>query len=168
MARNGSDQPNIENLKLDNGENNQQAVAGDGPPKTAKQLAKEAEKAEKLRKFEEKQKAKEQAEKEKKEKAASGKEKTKPPDITEYTSPTAPGEKKGIKIKHSFQIFHLFILQIFIVNYLKVIVQNMSKQLGILGGKIKVFFVLNIMMNILQLMLLHHEKILLWLFHHQM
>lgn len=64
MATSGSDQPNIENLKLDEGENNQQAAAtGDGPPKTAKQLAKEAEKAEKLRKFQEKQKAKEEAEK---------------------------------------------------------------------------------------------------------
>jgi hypothetical protein len=63
MATSGSDQPNIENLKLGDNENNQQAVDGDGQPKTAKQLAKEAEKAEKLRKFQEKQKAKEEAEK---------------------------------------------------------------------------------------------------------
>ena len=61
MASSGSDLPKVENLKLD--ENNQQAATGDEPPKTAKQLAKEAEKAEKLRKFEEKQKAKELAEK---------------------------------------------------------------------------------------------------------
>ncbi|CAF3583521.1 unnamed protein product, partial [Rotaria sp. Silwood2] len=39
MATSGSNQPN--------NENNQEAIAGDGPPKTAKQLAKEAEKAEK-------------------------------------------------------------------------------------------------------------------------
>jgi len=63
MATSGSNQPNIENLKLADNENNQQAIDGDGPPKTAKQLAKEAEKAEKLRKFEEKQRAKEAAEK---------------------------------------------------------------------------------------------------------
>jgi ABC-type oligopeptide transport system substrate-binding subunit len=52
MASNDSDQPNNENTQ----------PTGDGPPKTAKQLAKEAEKAEKLRKFEEKQKAKALAE----------------------------------------------------------------------------------------------------------
>lgn len=63
MAANGSTQPNNENSNPSEGENNQQAVAGDGPPKTAKQLAKEAEKAEKLRKFEEKQKAKAEADK---------------------------------------------------------------------------------------------------------
>jgi hypothetical protein len=63
MASSGSDQPKIENLNLGENENNQQAVTGDGPPKTAKQLAKDAEKAEKLRKFKEKQRAKELAEK---------------------------------------------------------------------------------------------------------
>jgi valyl-tRNA synthetase len=97
MATSGSE--NNENLQPGEGTNNQQAVvADDGPPKTAKQLAKDAEKAEKLRKYNEKQEAKEKAEKQKKEKgeAASGKEKARPPDITEYTTPTAVGEKKDI------------------------------------------------------------------------
>jgi hypothetical protein len=62
MATSGSDQLNNENLKPGEGENNQQAVAGNGPPKTAKQLAEEAKKAEKLKKFQEKQ-AKLEAEK---------------------------------------------------------------------------------------------------------
>ena len=63
MASNNSDQPKMENLKLDENTNQQAATTtADGPPKTAKQLAKEAEKAEKLRKFEEKQKAKQLAE----------------------------------------------------------------------------------------------------------
>jgi len=189
MATSGSDQLNIENLKLGDNENNQQAVDGDGQPKTAKQLAKEAEKAEKLRKFQEKQKAKEEAEKQvlliifnkyfifkiffqKKEKASAGNEtgKARVPDITAYTSPTGVGDKKGLKIKlFHFDILHYFsILQIFIVNYPKVIVQNMSKQLGIIGGKNKVFFVQNITTNIHHQMVLHHEKTLLWLFHHQM
>ena len=63
MATQGSDQPNDENSQP--GKNDQApaaAAAGDGPPKTAKQLAKEAEKAEKLRKLEEKNKAKALAE----------------------------------------------------------------------------------------------------------
>jgi hypothetical protein len=61
MATSGS---NNENLQPGEGTNNQQAIdAGDGPPKTAKQLAKDAEKAEKLRKFNEKQAAKEKADK---------------------------------------------------------------------------------------------------------
>jgi hypothetical protein len=54
MITNGSDQTNDENSIPVEGENNKQAVAGNGPPKTAKRLAKEAEKAEQLRKFEEK------------------------------------------------------------------------------------------------------------------
>ncbi len=58
MATSSADQPNNGNLKPDKGKNNQQAVVdGDGPPKTEKQLAKEAEKAEKLKKYQEKQKA---------------------------------------------------------------------------------------------------------------
>ncbi len=62
MATSGSE--NNENLQPGEGTDNQQAVvAGDGPPKTAKQLAKDAEKAEKLRKYNEKQEAKEKAEK---------------------------------------------------------------------------------------------------------
>lgn len=63
MATSAPNQSNNENSKPDEGENNQQAVTTDGPPKTAKQLAKEAEKAEKLRKFEEKNRAKAEAEK---------------------------------------------------------------------------------------------------------
>ena len=64
MATSGSEQLNNENLQPQTGENTQEAVAaGDAPPKSAKQLAKEAEKAEKLKKFAEKQKAKEEAEK---------------------------------------------------------------------------------------------------------
>lgn len=51
MASQGSNQPNDENQPVDN-----------VPQKTPKQLAKEAEKAEKLRKFEEKQKARALAE----------------------------------------------------------------------------------------------------------
>lgn len=64
MASNNSDQLNNENAKPSEGENNQQNVAGTGeePVKSAKQLAKEAEKAEKLKKFQEKQKAKALAE----------------------------------------------------------------------------------------------------------
>ena len=63
MATNGSDRLNDENSKSGECDGHQNVVAsGDGPTKTAKQLAKEAEKAEKLRKFEEKQKAKAQAE----------------------------------------------------------------------------------------------------------
>jgi len=62
MATSDSNQPTDENSNPDKGENNPQAVAGDAPPKTAKQLAKEAEKAEKLRKFEEKQREKEKRE----------------------------------------------------------------------------------------------------------
>ncbi|CAF1320643.1 unnamed protein product [Adineta ricciae] len=99
MATSGSDQPNNENTNPTVGESNQQAATGEGPPKTAKQLAKEAEKAEKLRKFEEKQKAKEKAEEEKKMKEQAGggaKAKVVVPDITEYTSPTGVGEKKDI------------------------------------------------------------------------
>ena len=65
MATNNSDQTNNENLQPNDGGSNQQAAtaSGEEPPKTAKQLAKEAEKAEKLRKFQEKQEAKAQAEK---------------------------------------------------------------------------------------------------------
>ena len=62
MATSGSDQPNNENTNPAVGESNQQAATGEGPPKTAKQLAKEAEKAEKIRKFEEKQAEKARAE----------------------------------------------------------------------------------------------------------
>ncbi|CAF1002039.1 unnamed protein product [Adineta steineri] len=92
---------NSENMNPGDNENTQQTTTGEGPPKTAKQLAKEAEKAEKLKKFEEKQKAKAKAEEEKKAKeqatgGASAKEKTVVRDITEYTSPTATGEKKDI------------------------------------------------------------------------
>jgi hypothetical protein len=61
MATIDSNQPTDENSRPDTADSSQQAVAGEGPPKTAKQLAKEAEKAEKLRKFEEKQKAKAKA-----------------------------------------------------------------------------------------------------------
>jgi hypothetical protein len=58
MATSSADQPNNENLKPDKDENNQQAVVGgDGPKKTEKQLAKEAEKEKKLKKFQEKQNA---------------------------------------------------------------------------------------------------------------
>ncbi len=64
MATSDSNQSNNENLPPGEGGNNPQAVAaGDGPPRTAKQLAKDAEKAEKLRKFQEKQEARELAEK---------------------------------------------------------------------------------------------------------
>ncbi|CAF3598968.1 unnamed protein product [Rotaria sp. Silwood1] len=98
MATSGSNQPNDEN--------NQQAIADDGPPKTAKQLAKEAEKAEKLRKFEEKQRKVQEtqraqaiAEQQKKDKESAkngGKKKAVPREVTEYTSSTNPGEKKDI------------------------------------------------------------------------
>ena len=60
MATSGSDQPTDENTNP----GNQQTASGEEPPKTAKQLAKEAEKAEKLRKFEEKQRAKAKADEE--------------------------------------------------------------------------------------------------------
>lgn len=62
MATQGSDQPNDENAQPGKNDQTPTAAAGDGPPKTAKQLAKEAEKAEKLRKLEEKNKAKALAE----------------------------------------------------------------------------------------------------------
>ncbi|CAF1179244.1 unnamed protein product [Rotaria sordida] len=88
MAASGSNQPNDEN--------NPQAVAGDGPPKTAKQLAKEAEKAEKLRKFEEKRVKAEEQKKIKEAAEGSGKKKGPTRDITEYTSLTNIGEKKDI------------------------------------------------------------------------
>ena len=61
MTTNSADQSNHENVPPTEGGTNQEAIAGEGPPKTAKQLAKEAEKAEKMRKFDEKQKAKAKA-----------------------------------------------------------------------------------------------------------
>ena len=57
MATSGSDQPNDESSQPRENQATPAAAAGDGPPKTAKQLAKEAEKAEKLRKLEAKLKA---------------------------------------------------------------------------------------------------------------
>lgn len=54
MATSNPDQASDENV---------QPGEGDGPPKTAKQLAEEAKKAEKLRKFQEKQDAKAKADK---------------------------------------------------------------------------------------------------------
>jgi hypothetical protein len=64
MATSSSNQPNDENSKPNDGEKTQPGVDGDGPPKTAKQLAKDAEKAEKLRKLAAKQEAKAKADEE--------------------------------------------------------------------------------------------------------
>ena len=57
MATSGSDQPNDENSQPGKNGSTPAVAAGVEPPKTAKQLQKEAEKAEKLRKLEEKLKA---------------------------------------------------------------------------------------------------------------
>ena len=58
MANNGSDQPNDENAQpAKNDQAPGAAAAGDAPPKTEKQLAKEKEKADKLKKLDEKNKA---------------------------------------------------------------------------------------------------------------
>ncbi|CAM2712453.1 unnamed protein product [Rotaria socialis] len=96
MATSGSNHPNDENSKSDDGEKQQQVVEGDGPPKTAKQLAKDAVKAEKMRKFEEKQRAKAEAEEKKKASSVGAPKKEPARDITEYTAPTAEGEKKDL------------------------------------------------------------------------
>jgi valyl-tRNA synthetase len=81
-----------------NGKENQSGD-GAGPPKTAKQLAEEAKKAEKLKKFQQKQEAKAKAEevKKAKEQAEGGPKKAAAArEITEYTSPTGIGEKKDL------------------------------------------------------------------------
>lgn len=172
MATSGSEQLNNENLQPQTGENTQEAVAaGDAPPKSAKQLAKEAEKAEKLKKFAEKQKAKEEAEKKVPFTFRSNKKVTKLSlsFSRKRRTPKVVLERK----KHVHAISPNTLHQLptvtrktFIVNYPKVIHRNTSKQLGIHGGTNKVSFVRNTTTNIRQRM--HLEKISPWSFHHRM
>ncbi|KAI6244028.1 Valyl-tRNA synthetase [Aphelenchoides fujianensis] len=76
---------------------NAAAPAANGVTKTPKQLKKEAEKAEKLAKLAAKQKKRDEEALAAKNKEG-GKKKTEAKPVIEYTTPTAPGEKKDVSI----------------------------------------------------------------------
>lgn len=79
-----------------------------------------------------------------------------------------PSARRKVRLlaPHSQEFIDLFLLQIFTVNCREVTVRNMSKPLGTLGGKSKVFSVRNITLIILPPVLADHAKTSSWSFHH--